>query len=209
MKNPVVKLMAEYLEQFGEFKDNHPFLFEEAPALYPIPFFGDIRRATALTLALNPARTEFDPDRHWLPGLDEYTLTTRLLHYFDLPLPEPHQWFKKFRHGLMVEHCSYDSNTAHIDLSPLPTKFRKELNAQQQIIFGRQIETQCESDLAKLLELAPKTRLILIVDYTFSQSDGSTATTSSFIRSNTRILNLLQAKKRRLKIWQSGGFVDF
>ena len=208
MKDPVIKLVGKALVRFVKFREQNTRLFPPQITLYPIPFFGDIRRATTLTLALNPARTEFNHSRRWLPGLDDFALTTRLLHYFDLPMPQPHPWFGKYQSPLEAINCSFQTNTAHIDLCPLPTKFRNELSTEQQKYFGSLIENHSKSHLAGLLEVAAKAKTVLIIDYTFTQANGDSTDTSSFIRSNQPILELLQANNRRLKVLGHGGFVD-
>src|SRR5436190_10984722 len=136
MPNPVVESVAKALNRFRKFHQDNPEFFPEQKNLYPIPFFGDIREATVLTLALNPAWTEFRRSRHWLPGLDSCALTTRLLHYFDLPAPPPHRWFRDRREALALLDSSYETNAAHIDLHPLPIKFRQDLTDAQRKNIG-------------------------------------------------------------------------
>lgn len=212
MPDTIVDLVSDALESFGRVRHRRTQLFPEpvqAPHLYPIPFFGDIRHATVLTLALNPAWTEFQQGRHWIPGLDACALTTRLLHYFDLPTPPPHRWFKDRRDALAMLNCSYETNTAHIDLHPLPTKFRKDLGETQRVEIGRLIEARSAPHLATLLKLATKVRLLVIVDYTFSKSDGTTDKTSDFILTHQPIVELLRSVENRLTLFSAGGTNQF
>lgn len=209
MPNPIVELVANSLTRFKRFYENNPQFFPKQENLYPVPFFGDIRNATVLTLALNPAWTEFRQSRHWIPGLDACALTTRLLHYFDLPTPLPHRWFKERREALTLLDCAYETNTAHIDLHPLPTKFRPDLTATQRNEIGRLIETHSGPHLANLLKLAAHARLILVVDYTFSKSDGTPTKTSDFISTHQPIAELLQSKGNQLRIFMAGGTNEF
>lgn len=209
MKHPVVKLVGEALVRFQEISALNPALFPEGTTLYPVPFFGDIRRATVLTLSLNPARTEFDSNRRWMPGLDEYALTSRLLHYFDLPQPGPHRWFGQLESSLAAIDCSYQTNTAHIDLCPLPTKFRRELDEGSQSYLGHLIENHSVLHLDGLLAVASNVKLILVIDYTFTRSSGLTTTTSGFIRSSQPVLNALQPKGRQVKIVYTRGVQEF
>lgn len=208
MKNPIVGLIERSLARFKKFHAAYPQFFPEQNNLYPIPFFGDIRKAEVLTLALNPAWTEFRQgsrhERHWVPGLDACALATRLLYYFDLPTPPPHRWFKDRREALATLGCSYEVNAAHIDLHPLPTKFRKDLTEPQRNTIGGLIETHSASHLAALLQLAPKAKSVLVVDYTFSKSDGTTAKTSDFISTHQPIAELLQLTGNRLRVYFAG-----
>lgn len=209
MKNPVVELVERALARFERFHEANAQFFPEQDNLYPIPFFGDIRRATVLTLALNPAWTEFRRGRHWIRGLDACALTTRLLHYFDLPAPPPHRWFKDRRDGLALLDCSYETNVAHIDLHPLPTKFRQDLVETQRAEIGRFMETRSASHMAALLKLATNVRLLLVVDYTFSKSDGAASKTSEFITMHPPLLELMRADENRLTIFPAGGTNQF
>ena len=213
MKNSVVELIERALVRFNNFHQTKPQFFPDQDNLYPIPFFGDIRHATVLTLALNPAWTEFrrggGHERHWTPGLDACALTTRLLHYFDLPTPPPHRWFKDRRDSLAMLDCSYETNTAHIDLHPLPTKFRQDLTGQQCNAIGEFIEARSKSHLSELLRLTTKARLLLVVDYTFSMSDGITTKTFDFISTHQPIVDLLRSYRDRLRVFSAGGANEF
>jgi hypothetical protein len=209
MPNPVVELAAKALARFRKFHQDKSEFFPEQQNLYPIPFFGDIRDATVLTLALNPAWTEFRHNRHWLPGLDAFSLTTRLLHYFDLPAPPPHRWFRDRHDALALLECSYETNTAHIDLHPLPIKFRPDLTEVQRNNIGHLIETRSQPHLANLLKLAKHAKLLLVVDYTFSKSNGATTKTSDFIQAHQPIAELLCSKGNQLQVFMAGGTNDF
>jgi hypothetical protein len=65
MSDPIVQLVQAELEWFREVREQQRAIFPDQDNLYPIPFFGDIRRAEVLTLALNPANTEFTKKRYW------------------------------------------------------------------------------------------------------------------------------------------------
>jgi hypothetical protein len=126
MPNPIVALVEKELESFRIFREATPSICPDQDNLYPIPFFGDIRTAEVLTLALNPAWTEFGYGRHWIPGLDARSLTTRLLHYFDLPEPPPHKWFVYRRDALerfssVMRRMRLTSISSHLDKTPQPS----------------------------------------------------------------------------------------
>lgn len=212
MPDTIVHLVSDALEFFRRVRQQRTQIFPEpvqAAHLYPIPFFGDIRHATVLTLALNPAWTEFRQGRHWIPGLDACSLTTRLLHYFDLPAPTPHRWFSDRREALALLYSSYETNTAHIDLHALPIKFRKDLTEAQRNNIGHLIETHSQPHLANLLKLAKHAKLLLIVDYTFSKSNGTRTKTSDFIQSHQPIAELLSSKQDQLRVFMAGGTNEF
>ena len=189
MTQPIVDLVKDALARFERFKTANADYFPSQAILYPIPFFGDIRKAAVLTLALNPAWTEFRDGRHWLPKFDAYALTTRLLYYFDLPTPAPHRWFRDRQDALASLECSYATNAAHIDLHPLPTKFRRDLTEVQRANIGRAIENRSAVHLATLLRLATQVRLLLVVDYIFTKPDGTLIKTSDFISTHKPIVD--------------------
>jgi len=128
MKNPAVELVEKELAAFRELRLAYPSLFPSNDRLYPIPFFGDIRRAEVVTIALNPAHNEFAPDRLWPIGagpgsLAPAALANRLLGYFHSPRIPPHKMFNKCQNGLSALDCSYRQNAAHFDIHSFPTKF--------------------------------------------------------------------------------------
>jgi len=175
------------MERFRIFQQENPLIFPNQDNLYPVPFFGDIRKAEVLTLALNPAWTEFrrggSHERNWIPGLDANALTTRLLHYFDLPVPSPHRFFEDLRPGLEILDKSYAQNVAHIDLHSFPTKFRNALGNTQREVIGGWIESTSREHLREVLKLAPKITLILVVDFALSGPNGDAIQTFEFVES--------------------------
>jgi hypothetical protein len=213
MPDALLALVSNELEMFGRLRQQHPQLFPEpdqAPHLYPIPFFGDIRRAKILTLALNPSWTEFRPARQWITNLDAPALTTRLLHYFDLPVPPPHRWFNNRRQALEILDCSYDTNVAHIDLHPFPTEFRNGLGETQRTKIGDLIESKSGAHLMQVLRIASKAKLILVLDYTFSRSDGTLQQTFDFVQSERSPLAKFVVEDGRMPpIFRAEGPVEF
>jgi len=196
-------------------RTNHPELFPDQSNLHPIPFFGDIRRAEVLTLALNPARTEFEHGRYWLPNKDDPSLvapvlTTRLLHYFDLPVPAPHEWFRTFEDTLHLLGCSYRTNAAHIDVHPLPTKFRRELGQHGLVTLGRLIEGRGATHLQQVLALMPRPKLVLVIDYSFNLANGNPTCTFDYLRENVETtVRLVVADGSRPLIFRGGGKTGF
>jgi hypothetical protein len=52
MSDPIVHLVQDALEWFREVRAQQGAIFPDQDNLFPIPFFGDIRRAEVLTLQL-------------------------------------------------------------------------------------------------------------------------------------------------------------
>ncbi len=210
MPNPIVRLVAKEMECFQVFRQENPLIFPNQDNLYPVPFFGDIRKAEVLTLALNPAWTEFRKgghhERYWIPGLDACALTTRLLHYFDLPVPTPHRFFEDLRPGLAVLGKSYGRNVAHIDLHSFPTKFRNALGDSQREVIGGYIETTTREHLQEILKLAPKVTLILVVDFLFTRPNGDAIGTFEFVASEqSGLQNCINDHGSQPPIFRAGG----
>jgi hypothetical protein len=179
MPNPIVELVEKEMAWFDRVlaqDRTRPLttqIFPDKDNLYPMPFFGDIRRAEVLTVALNPAHTEFD-ERQWPSNetptaLSSFTLTSRLLHYFDLPEPEPHPFFKQFSQLLQLINCSYARNASHVDLSSLPTFMPTEMAVSQRPIFVETVQAHV-TRLNETLRLATNKKLILVVN--FRVNDG-------------------------------------
>jgi hypothetical protein len=91
----------------------------------PIPFFGDLAKASYLTVSVNPSSQEFRPSRGWTePDVTNTTrLAFRLVNYFRNPKVAPHPWFGEFEEALRVGGHSFLTDTAHVDLSPRPTRW--------------------------------------------------------------------------------------
>ena len=171
MSHPIVDLVENELKIFQVVKNQFPHLFPQNQILYPIPFFGDIRCAEVLTLALNPAWTEFNTPRQWLGNFDSPALTTRLIHYFDLPQPEPHPWFDRLEKALLYIGCSYRQDAAHVDLLSFPTLFLNSLPPGGRTDFANLV-MQHGPRLRSVLALAARAKLFLIVDFQFNGGDG-------------------------------------
>jgi hypothetical protein len=188
MKNSVVELVEKELAAFRELQLAHPSLFPDNNRLYPIPFFGDIRRAEVITLALNPAHTEFAPARRWPIGdgagsLTPMGLTNRLLSYFHMARIPPHDWFNACESGLLALECSYRTNAAHIDIHPLPTKFSLEMQQtypEGNSILGKIIQATGIARMISVLALCERAKLIIVIKY--SLPGLANATTFEFVR---------------------------
>jgi hypothetical protein len=52
-------------------------------------------------------------------------------------------------------------------------------------------------------------KLLLVVDYTFSKSNGATAKTSDFVLTHQPIAELLSSKGNQLRVFMAGGTNEF
>jgi hypothetical protein len=89
---------------------------------HPIPFFGSLNSARVVTLGLNPSSGEFITSRQWPTSITSSGLTERLVGYFNSTLPPPHRWFEGWSDALTRISSTYQTNAAHLDLSPRATR---------------------------------------------------------------------------------------
>ncbi len=185
MPNPIVTLVEKEMAVFRELRLAYPSLFpDNNDRLYPIPFFGDIRRAEVITLALNPAHNECSPDRHWpigagTGGLTPVALANRLLGYFHFWIP-PHPFFSAFEEGLTAIGSSYKRNAAHIDVHPLPTKFVNQLDRGDAVTLRSIIDNSSADHMIDVLALCRQVKLIVVKE--FNLPGLPTTTTFPFVR---------------------------
>jgi hypothetical protein len=88
---------------------------------HPIPFFGRIDQARALTVAMNPSAGEFR-GRGWPSTMAAQSLASRLVTYFENSQLPPHPWFEESGRPLLTVGLRYTSNLAHLDIVPRATK---------------------------------------------------------------------------------------
>ena len=175
MPNPIVELVKEEMQWFTDIQAEYPDLFPPnniAPSLYPLPFFGDIRSADVLTVALNPAWNEFAPTRGWLPGLDARALTARALHYFDLPEPSPHPFFERLLPACLQLGRSYRRGVAHIDILYLPTQFPGGMNDMQRQQLSVVVDLAAPR-LQRVLNLCCTAKVIFLLDFNVRDGNGA------------------------------------
>ena len=95
------------------------------PKTEPIPFFGDIKNATVLTVGVNPSSTAFNKSIGSPDEIDKITANNpiiRLQNYFAL---YSHEWLDFWELALKPLGASYQPGSAHLaahlDLSPRVT----------------------------------------------------------------------------------------
>jgi hypothetical protein len=174
--NPIVELVETELAWFqkvlanDEHRQPENRVFPRQDNLWPIPFFGDIRRARILTLCLNPAHDEFARDRHWYPMTRSPAASApehscRLLHYFDLPEPTSHRFFKRvFAPILECVQSSYAINAAHMDLLSLPTFRPREMRRREQRMVLMGMLSCYTKRLNAVLRCANRKKVLMILD---------------------------------------------
>jgi hypothetical protein len=166
-RNELVALVGEHLEEFSAYANSHDYgtLFPKHLPLNPLPFFGNPLQAEVLTFALNPARTEFSPDRNWLGGMQPTDLVLRLLSYFRSGSPKFHPFFRDIEKALLFLECSYERNAAHLDLFPHPTWFPRELQDEQKCKLASLILAN-EEKFRRLLQFCRLVKLVIVIDLT-------------------------------------------
>lgn len=177
--NRVVALVEDEMNLFEKVHREYAGIFQHNDNLYPIPFFGDIRRAEVITVALNPAPNEFSAERQWPAraqptGLTATALTSRLLHYFDLPSPRPHNFFsRQYGDMLLWVHSAYARNVAHVDLLPFPTVRPTDMGLEQRRKFVELLRLYGDR-LSRVLALASCAKVVLVAGWAVNDGDGGT-----------------------------------
>lgn len=164
-RSELIALLEEHITEFSAYREEHEHLFPPALPLNPIPFFGNPLQAEVLTLALNPARTEFSQERNWLGGMGSADLVLRLLNYFRSGSPEFHPFFRDIEKALLFLECSFERNAAHLDLFPHPTWFPRELQDEQKCKLASLILAN-EEKFRRLLRFCRLVKLVTVIDLT-------------------------------------------
>jgi hypothetical protein len=122
MKEHINKTIEKIGENDGELEAANFYVKDQLRC--PIPFFGDLAKASCLTVSVNPSSQEFRPSRGWseFDVTNTPKLALRLVNYFRNPKVAPHPWFGEFEEALRVGGHSFQTDTAHIDLSPRATR---------------------------------------------------------------------------------------
>ena len=136
-------------EQFGS-------LLPSGDPWHPIPFFGPLNTASALTVAMNPSADEFR-DRGWPLTMTAPDLTARLLGYFRHSAA-PHPWFAKSELPLLPCHLRYGLNLAHLDIVCRATR---TIKADDGPAFLRLAEQE-DDTFFRCLDAAADARLVIL-----------------------------------------------
>ena len=147
---------------------------------WPIPFFGNPRRAVVATVGVNPSSGEFRASRNWNTVQTPADWKRRLKEYFKHDTPA-HEWFEPWRAGLELLGASYKAGTAaHLDVSYRSTTAMLRNEDTDHVEFRRMVE-QDVTWFFRLLPLCEHLRVLL----TFGpivRADGSTESLAAFLR---------------------------
>jgi len=147
---------------------------------WPIPFFGDPAKAVVGTVGVNPAATEFSPERKWTEIKSEADWIQRLKTYFRNPIPS-HQWFEPWRVGLELLRLSYEGGTVtHFDISYRPTIAMLKNPKTDHAEFRRMVEQDAKY-FFQLLPRCPRLKGLLVFGPVV-RSDGTCENLAHFLR---------------------------
>lgn len=162
---------------------------------WPIPFFGNPRRAVVATVGVNPSSGEFRPDRNWNTVHTPADWKRRLKDYFNHNT-SAHEWFEPWRTGLEFLGVNYqDGTAAHFDVSYRSTTAMLRNADTNHAEFRRMVERDA-AWFFRLLPLCERLRVLL----TFGpivRADGSTERLAAFLRK--------QAARHGFKVLPGGG----
>ncbi len=211
MPNPIATLVEKEMATFRSLRRDHPTLFPQNDRLYPASFFGDIRRAEVVTLALNPAHTEFSEERRWpindgTTALTSLGLANRLLCYFHSQTPH-HKFFDECERALMAIGCSYTTNAAHIDVHPFPTEFGAILrNTGGAEALAKIVREQSTEHLNSVLQLCGRLKLVIVIDFAVQLGEGEWMITFEYVKRRLIGLSgLLDEDGLRPPLFRGGG----
>jgi hypothetical protein len=185
---------ADWLASRGDFPLNTSSAQE-----WPIPFFGNPRRAVVATVGVNPSAGEFHAGRNWTAVQSTGGWKSQLKDYFNRTTP-PHRWFDAWRAGLPLLGVSYEAGSAvHLDVSYRSTTAMVRNSKTDPKEFRRMAERDVQW-FFRLLPLCDNLRLLL--------------TFGPIIRGNGRCQGLLEflrdsAPRHGFKVFQDRGLFVF
>ncbi len=116
------------VQRYVEFtQPKYAQLFKPGVQVHPICGFGEVEKATVVTVSANPSVGEFEGS-HWPATIDHIELAKRCKGYFRNDSPGPcHRFFSPWKDALKRIDIDYQSGGAvHVDLSPRPTRLIRE-----------------------------------------------------------------------------------
>ncbi|HXE43317.1 MAG TPA: hypothetical protein VN516_09860, partial [Candidatus Baltobacteraceae bacterium] len=132
--------------------------------LHPIPFFGVIDKARAITVGLNPSPTEFTTARLWPKIMSPCELTQRLVRYFQPSEVMPHHWFSDLQKSLETVRCPYYFAAAHVDASPWTTHAPRYLTTKRQRdLYNQLLADGIDNWLPKTFEFCKDTVKLVVI----------------------------------------------
>jgi hypothetical protein len=161
-------------------------LYTSSPPPYPIPFFGNLETARVITIGVNPSSKEFAPWRSWKSDMTNEQLTSYLFPYFQNSKPKPHPWFAPIEEALNILDCSYQTNTAHTDLSPRATKAMSWLNGEGERSNFLQMIREDVVCISKLLSVCSSCRAVFLVGSVISLNNSEGQQLKSYLTMNER-----------------------
>lgn len=158
MADPLESIVADAQARSAEVRRNFAHLLPPASEpWHPIPFFGPLTEARALTVAMNPSADEFR-GRSWPHVLGAPQLTTRLRTYFTGAPAPAHPWFDAAGRALLPIGLRYGGDLAHVDVVCRATRTIGRgdghdflsLASQEDELFFRSLESAGNAKLAVL-----------------------------------------------------------
>src|SRR6266705_680824 len=162
----LVKFVTQLQTEENTFRVNYEQILCPDIPLHPIPFFGVIEKAKAITVGLNPSPTEFTKTHRWPMKYTPHDLTRRLVDYFRWDHTPPHHWFAELQWSLEILHCPYYLAAAHVDISPWTThspSYLRQMNPNHLSLYNELLADGIQNCLPRVLEFCQDTvRLVVI-----------------------------------------------
>jgi hypothetical protein len=166
LSQALVKFVGQIQAEFADTVEHYGRIFPDIP-LHPIPFFGVLDKAKAITVGLNPSPTEFmEADRWPMIPFTQHNLTRRLVDYFRMPHTAPHHWFAELQWSLSILNCPYHFAAAHVDASPWAThapSYLRRNNPQLLGLYNELMDAGVQNCLPRVLGFCKDTVKLVII----------------------------------------------
>ncbi len=163
LSSNLVSFVKDLQTEKEEFQKTYKSILRDGIPLHPIPFFGVVENARAITVGLNPSTTEFE---NWPSALTACELTKRLVDYFQLSKNTPHYWFAELQWAFEVLHCPYHFAAAHIDVTPWTTYAPTTLavkNRNLLPLYNQLLDAGVKNHLPRVLKFCKDTVKLIII----------------------------------------------
>ena len=169
LNSGLVSFVKDLQAEKEDFQNQYKPILRKGIPLHPVPFFGVVENARAITVGLNPSTTEFES---WPSVLTACELTKRLVDYFQLSKNTPHYWFAELQWAFEALHCPYHFAAAHIDVTPWttysPTTLAAEdrnlpLNQRLLPLYNQLLDAGVQDHLPRVLKFCKDTVKLIII----------------------------------------------
>lgn len=164
LSSSLVDFVKDLQSEKEDFQKQYQPILRNGIPLHPIPFFGVLENAKAITVGLNPSTAEFES---WPSFLTACELTKRLVDYFQPSKNTSHYWFAELQWAFETLHCPYHFAAAHVDVTPwttyAPTTLAKKKDRNLLSLYNQLLDVGVRSHLPRVLKFCNETVKLIII----------------------------------------------